>query len=72
MTKEINMTKARRTSPRLAAMGAILGVLLTTSGLRAQGPSPSCSLATLNGTYMNSGTGTIGGFSVAMGGEAHL
>ena len=69
MTKEINMTKARRTAPRLAAIGAILGVLLTTPGLRAQGPSPSCSLATLNGTYMNSGTGTMGGFSVAMGGK---
>ena len=44
--------------------GTILALLLTTSAVRAQGPLPQCSQATLNGTYVNSGAGTLGGVSV--------
>jgi hypothetical protein len=44
--------------------GAILSLLLATAALRAQGTPPLCSQATLNGTYVNSGTGSLGGASV--------
>ncbi len=49
--------------------GTILALLLTTSAVRAQGPPPQCSQATLNGTYVNSGAGTEGGVSVVMVGK---
>lgn len=49
--------------------GTILALLLTTSAVRAQGPLPQCSQATLNGTYVNSGAGTLGGVSVVMVGK---
>ena len=44
--------------------GAILTLFLTASAVRAQGPPPQCSQATLNGTYVNSGSGSRGGASV--------
>lgn len=44
--------------------GAILTLALATAAVRAQGPPPQCSQATLNGTYVNSGTGSRGGASV--------
>ncbi len=49
--------------------GTIFALLLTTSTVRAQVPSPKCSQATLNGTYVNSGTGFLGGVSVVMVGK---
>jgi hypothetical protein len=58
MTNEISMTRARRTAPRLATLGAILSMVLTTSALRAQQPPPYCSNSTMSGTYVVSGTGT--------------
>jgi hypothetical protein len=39
-------------------------LLLTTAAVRAQGPPPECSQATLNGTYVNLGTGLRGGAAV--------
>lgn len=68
MTKEIGMTRARRTAPWLTALGAILSVFLTTSALSAQ--ELYCSNATMNGTYVMTGTGTAfpaGGGSVIIG-----
>ncbi len=51
-----------------AAFGAIFTVFLTTAPVRAQAPPPSCSQATLNGTYTLSGNGTMGGVvTAAMG-----
>lgn len=44
--------------------GAILTLFLATAAVRAQGPPPQCSQATLNGTYVNTGTGFRGGASV--------
>ena len=44
--------------------GAILTLALATAAVRAQGPPPQCSQATLNGTYVNTGTGSRGGASV--------
>src|SRR3954451_22843379 len=44
--------------------GAILTLALTTTAVRAQAPPPQCSQATLNGTYVNTGTGSRGGASV--------
>jgi len=44
--------------------GAILTLFLATAAVRAQGPPPQCSQATLNGTYVNTGTGSRGGNSV--------
>ena len=44
--------------------GAILSLFLATAAVRAQGPPPQCSQATLNGTYVNSRTGFRGGASV--------
>jgi hypothetical protein len=44
--------------------GAILTLALATAAVRAQGPPPQCSQATLNGTYVNSGAGSRGGASV--------
>jgi hypothetical protein len=63
------MKKTRRTALGFATLGAILSVLLTTSTVRAQEPPPHCSQATLSGTYVNSGTGTMGGASVVMVGK---
>jgi hypothetical protein len=44
--------------------GAILSLFLATMAVRAQGPPPQCSQATLNGTYVNSATGFRGGATV--------
>lgn len=44
--------------------GAILSLLLATAAARAQGPPPQCSQATLNGTYLNLGTGSRGGATI--------
>ena len=45
--------------------GTILALLLTISVVRAQ----QCSEATLNGTYVNSGAGSLGGVSVVTVGK---
>ena len=66
---EIGMKKARRTAPGFATLGAILTVFLSTSAVRAQVPPPQCSQATLSGTYVNSGTGAMGGAAIAMVGK---
>ena len=63
------MKKARRTAPGFATLGAILTLLVTTSAVRAQAPPPNCSQATLSGTYVMSGNGTMGGVSVATRGK---
>jgi hypothetical protein len=55
---EIGMNQARRTAPRLATLGAILTLFVTTSAVR--GAEPLCSQATMSGTYVTSGTGTLG------------
>ena len=44
--------------------GAILTLFLAAAAARAQAPPPQCSQATLNGTYVNTGTGSRGGASV--------
>jgi len=44
--------------------GAILTLFWATAAVRAEGPPPQCSQATLNGTYVNTGTGFRGGASV--------
>ncbi len=49
--------------------GTILTLLLTTSAASAQGTPPQCSQATLNGTYVNTGAGSIGGASVVLVGK---
>ena len=70
MTKKISMTRARRTAPRLATLGAILSLFLTTSALRAQDAPPYCSNLTMSGTYVMTGTGTAlspGGGSTLIG-----
>ena len=51
--------------------GTILALLLTTSAVRAQGPSPKCSQATLNGTYVNPAP-VLGRRLCCHGGESHL
>ena len=53
------MKRTRQMAPRFATLGAILTVLLTTSAVR--GAEPVCSQATLSGTYVTSGTGTVPG-----------
>jgi hypothetical protein len=63
------MNQARRTAPGIATLGAILTVFLTTSAVMAQAPPPNCSQATLSGTYVNTGTGTMGGVSVISVGQ---
>jgi len=67
--KEIGRNQARRTAPGIATLGAILTVFLTTSAVMAQAPPPNCSQATLSGTYVNTGTGTMGGVSVISVGQ---
>jgi hypothetical protein len=67
--KEIGMQEARRTAPGIATLGAILTVFLTTSAVMAQAPAPNCSQATLSGTYVNTGTGTMAGISVVTVGQ---
>ena len=67
--KEIGRNQARRTAPGIATLGAILTVFLTTSAVMAQAPPPNCSQATLNGTYVMSGNGTMGGVAVATRGK---
>src|SRR3954454_18294836 len=61
--------QTRRTASGLAALGAILTLSQTTSTARAQTAPPVCSQATLNGTYVNTGTGSIGGVPVVMVGK---
>jgi hypothetical protein len=63
------MKKTRRTAPGIATLGAILTLFLTTSAVKAQEPPPHCSQATLSGTYVNSGTGAMGGAPIAMVGK---
>ena len=52
-----------------STLGVILALFLTTSAVRAQEPPPNCSQATLSGTYVNSGTGAMGGVPVVMVGK---
>jgi hypothetical protein len=52
-----------------STLGAILTLLLTTSAVRAQEPAPQCSQATLSGTYVNQGTGYMGGVPVVSVGK---
>lgn len=69
MTNDFSSTRARRTTPRLAAWGAILSALLATSVLRAQ-EGGYCSNATMRGTYVMAGTGTLfpqGGAPILIG-----
>lgn len=54
---------------RMAALGAILGVFLNAPAVRAQAPPPQCSQATLSGTYVISGTGSLGSASAVMMGK---
>ncbi len=58
--------KTRQLAPRLATLGAILTLFMTTPALKAE---PRCSQATLNGTYVTYGTGTVGGTSYAAVGK---
>src|ERR1035438_5324481 len=67
--KDNGMKKARRTAPGIAMLGAILTLFLAASAARAQAPPPNCSQATLSGTYVMSGNGTMGGVSVATRGK---
>jgi hypothetical protein len=45
------------TAPRLVTLGAIFTLFLTAAALKAE---PLCTQATMNGTYVTSGSGTIG------------
>jgi hypothetical protein len=58
---------ARTTTTNIAVLGAILAAFVTTSALRAQ---PSCSDATMKGTYVLSQSGTESGTPFAIVGEA--
>ena len=51
------MKKTTRTANRLATLSAIAILLLTATS--ALGAEPVCSQATLNGTYVTSGSGTL-------------
>jgi hypothetical protein len=67
MIKLSGIHKARRTGTGLATLGAIFTLFLNVSATSAQQPvmhytaPPRCSQETLSGTYVTSGTGTIGG-----------
>lgn len=64
MTKLLGSQRAN-----VATLGAISTLLLTTSAVRAQEPAPQCSQATLSGTYVNHGTGYMGGVPVVSVGK---
>jgi hypothetical protein len=67
--KAIGTKIARRTAPGFATLGAIITLFLTASAVNAQVPPPQCSQATLSGTYVNTGTGALGGLPVVMVGK---
>lgn len=55
----MNKLRMYQTAPRLVTLGAILALFVTASTVR--GAEPVCSQATLSGTYVTSGAGTVPG-----------